>query len=62
MLCWSSSFFYWHFIGLWNPRVDIMTYNLEVTVAKSQACATGADQEDGLQVCSWACPVGVLAR
>lgn len=29
-----------------------MTYDLEVTVAKSQACAKGADQEDGLQVCS----------
>lgn len=43
-------FFYWHFIGLWNPRVDIMTYDLEVTVTQTQAYAKGADQEDGLKV------------
>lgn len=55
-------FFYWHFIGLWNPRVDIMTYDSEVTVAKTQACAKGADREDGFKVCSSGLSGGGLAR
>lgn len=30
-----------------SQRVDIMTYDLAVTVARTQACAEGADAMDG---------------
>lgn len=45
-----------------SQGVDIMTYDSEATVAKTQARAEGTDPKDGPKACSSGLPGGGSAR